>query len=303
MTFVLAGWPGSANGCLWGNAPGKESSPDIFLPPGAHATAAQKKAYAKLEQQVAHYNTCYCEDFKVADAATGPPGARQFSNTWFNLYSIFTAFIVAVGVSWSRRDGGSRLIESNNWLPDIWVFAVLFLGLGSMWFHASLKEWAGIFDTLSMYTFTGFVLWFTALRLSAPQWVFWVFYPVSVVGATVVGEILSEKAPGANVSEYVVLAFVIAYAICEWILWANDGSGAWYANWWSHFWFGGSRVSWKWWTAVASILTAMFFWTFSQTGEFLCSPSSKFQPHGLLWHPLAGLCALFLYFYWRFDVQ
>ena len=44
------------------------------------------------------------------------------------------------------------------------------------------------------------------------------------------------------------------------------------------------------------------FWIFSQTGKFMCSPTGP-QPHGLLWHPLAGAMAVFVYFYWRCDTS
>ena len=43
------------------------------------------------------------------------------------------------------------------------------------------------------------------------------------------------------------------------------------------------------------------FWGLSQTGAPLCDPKGGFQPHGLLWHPLAGVMAVFIYFYWRWD--
>jgi hypothetical protein len=31
----------------------------------------------------------------------------------------------------------------------------------------------------------------------------------------------------------------------------------------------------------------------------MCDPNAFFQPHGMLWHPLAGAMAVLLYFYWR----
>ena len=51
--------------------------------------------------------------------------------------------------------------------------------------------------------------------------------------------------------------------------------------------------------AVVAILAATFFWVASHTGNFMCDPNSGFQPHGMLWHPLAGVMAVLLYFYWR----
>lgn len=302
LAFVLAGWPGDANGCMWGNDTPSPAGARAFIPPGPHASAAAKKAYAALEAQVARDNTCYCEAFSVPDAALGPSGVRQKVNTWFNLYSIGTALLVAFGVFFSRQNGGSsKLIESNTWMPDTYVFAVLFLGLGSMWFHGSMKEWAGMFDTLSMYTFTGFLVFFTIRRLWDNAIFFWIAYLATILAFTIVGEIISAANHGANVSEYLILILVGAYFVFESILWANDGSDAWYTNWWNHIWFGGNSVSWKWWCGVAAILLAMFFWTYSQTGKFMCSPTSFFQPHGLLWHPLAGVSAVFLYYYWKYD--
>ena len=54
-----------------------------------------------------------------------------------------------------------------------------------------------------------------------------------------------------------------------------------------------------WLLAVVAIGLATLFWALSQTGKSLCNPGSGFQPHGLLWHPLAGVMAVLLYFYWR----
>jgi peptidoglycan/LPS O-acetylase OafA/YrhL len=56
-----------------------------------------------------------------------------------------------------------------------------------------------------------------------------------------------------------------------------------------------------WLLAVAAIAAATIFWALSQTGGKLCDPKDFFQPHGLLWHPLAGVMAVLLYFYWRED--
>jgi len=302
LIFVAAGWPGDANGCLWGNDKASPQGAAAFNPPSAHASAAIKRAYEALTKQVARDNTCYCEAFSVPDAALGKPGVRQKVNSWFNLYSIGTSLIVAFGVYSSRQDGETKLIGStNSWMPDVYIFAALFLGLGSMWFHASMKEWAGMTDTASMYTFMGFLVFFTIRRLWDNAWLFWIGYLLTIAVFTIVGEIISSASPGAPVSEVLIVILVAIYFVFESILWSNDGGDAWYVNWWNHIWFGGSNVSWRWWVAVVCILAAMFFWTYSQTGKFMCSPTSFFQPHGLLWHPLAGLCALFIYFYWKYD--
>jgi hypothetical protein len=301
MLFVALGWPGSANNCLWGSHTIPPQGAAAFMPPSARASAAIRNAYAALERQVAKDNSCYCEAFSVPDAALGSKGVRQNVNTWFNLYAIGTSLIVAFGVYYSRDNNETKLIGGTTAMPDLYIFAVLFLGLGSMWFHGSLKEWAGMFDTASMYTFMGFLLFFTIRRLWDNAWFFWFAYVGTILLFTIVGEVFSAQNPSAPVSEILILILVGVYFLFELILWANDGADAWYKNVWSHIWFGGNKVSWWWWAGVASILSAMFFWTASQTGGFMCWPTSFFQPHGLLWHPLAGACATFIYFYWKYD--
>jgi len=52
---------------------------------------------------------------------------------------------------------------------------------------------------------------------------------------------------------------------------------------------------------IEAIILATIFWVLSQTGKPLCNRDSLFQPHGMLWHPLAGVMAVLLYFYWRGD--
>ncbi|HEY3704519.1 MAG TPA: hypothetical protein VGL22_05620, partial [Terracidiphilus sp.] len=220
MIFFFAGWPGDANGCLWGDDTPAANGAAAFIPPSPHASRAVLNAYTALKNKVAKDNTCYCEAFSVPDAALGPPGVRQKINTWFNLYSILTAFLIALGVYYSRSDGSSsKLIENDSLMPDTYIFAALFLGLGSMWFHGSMKEWAGMFDTLSMYLFTGFLVFFTIRRLWDNAIFFWIAFPATALAFTIVGEIISAANHGANVSEYLILVLVGTYLVFESILW------------------------------------------------------------------------------------
>ena len=43
------------------------------------------------------------------------------------------------------------------------------------------------------------------------------------------------------------------------------------------------------------------FCVLSQAGGPMCFPDSLFQPGGLLWHLLAEVMAVLLYFYWRAE--
>jgi hypothetical protein len=287
LVFMLAGWPGPINNCVWGSD--KQLPESALVAPPPHASAQAQKNYQLELKKIAADNTCYCEAFSVSDAARGKPGVRQKQNTWFNLYAIVTSFIVAWSVYWSRRDGAENLIGSNTLFPDVYIFAVLFLGLGSMWFHGAIKEWGGITDDLSMYVFVDFLIVYTLRRLwiSIPEWVMWVGYILTVALVTGLGEYLSVNNPDAPISAILILVQVLlCYLPLQIVLWIRQSE----------------RPTWRWWSGVGCIGVATFFWIFSQTGKFMCSPTGP-QPHGLLWHPLAGAMAVFVYFYWRCDTS
>ena len=253
LIFVAVGWPGTPDSCI-------------------HETP---------------HNACFCEAFSEADVVAHKWGVRQPVNTWFNLYSILTGGLVALVMWLDRRDGprGENVMRSYNPIADAYVFAVLFLGLGSMWFHASLIDWAGNIDGLSMYVYAGFLVFYTARRLTERDWVFWVFYPLTVLLFAIVAGVWQWKLK----SLILILALVLAYLALEIAVWVKRGQvllGRWLP-----------RLLWG--LAVGCIGLATLFWALSQTGAPMCDPDAFFQPHGLLWHPLAGAMAVLLYFYWR----
>jgi hypothetical protein len=252
LIFVAAGWPGEHNTCM-------DERPN---------------------------DGCFCEHYNRADVLRGVPGVRQPVNTWFNLYAIFTALLVACVVTYDRKTYGEstskpNLISSNSWMPDLYIFAVLFLGLGSMWFHASLTAWGGTLDGMSMFVYASFLIFYSVRRLWNNALFFWLAYLGTIA--------LNTAVHGHIDSLYLILLLVAGYLAVEITIWVKTGKP-----------FGGSVATGiLWWLAVGSIIAATVFWKLSQTGGSMCHPFSNFQPHGLLWHPLAGLMAVFLYFYWR----
>ncbi len=248
--FVFTGWPGSPSNCIY-------DTPD----------------------------TCYCEAFDIAAVESGAAGIRQPVNTWFNLYSIITALIVAFSIYRDRKkSGGSaspNLFYSSSFIPDLYIFAVLFLGLGSMWFHGSLTAWGSVVDGFSMYVFAAFLPFYTIRRFYGSDTFFWIAYVVTVALFTFLHTLLP-----AFVN---ILILVVAYLGLEVYIWIKTRQVL----------QGSTDAQWYWGLAIASIIAATFFWWASQTGNFMCGPESFFQAHGLLWHPLAGVMSVLLYFYWR----
>jgi len=235
-------------------------------------------------------NTCYCEAYNPAQVAGHTPGVRQKVNTWFNLYAIITSLVVAGFICKDRLEfgeaGSLNPIRSNSFVPDLYIFAVLFLGLGSMWFHAALRTPWSWFDGLSMYVFTAFLIAYTAGRIWRSELgtvLIWTGYALLVVLFSAFGalDIFGDKT-----SLILICIMVAVYVIVEIIAtaragWPNLVAGLW--------WVGG----------VIFIGVATLAWIKSQTGEPWCNPNAFFQPHGLIWHPFAGGMAVCLYFYWR----
>lgn len=267
LLFVALGWPGPPNSCLY-------YDPDTHM----------------LVQKDGLFDQCYCECYDFAKILANAGGVRQPVNTWFNLYSLITSFIVALFIYLDRADGKTwNVIRSNNPIADAYIFAVLFLGLGSMWFHASLTEDLAWLDGFSMYIYAGYLVFYTIRRLWSANWFFWVFYPVTAVGFTLIGQFWKYQLA----SLFLIMALVVVYLVFEIIVWVKTKSVL----------LGTKRARWLWGLAVASMGIATLFWALSQTGRPLCDPKSWFQPHGLIWHPFAGVMAVLLYFYWREETK
>jgi hypothetical protein len=257
LIFVAAGWPGKVNECVKGPTT----------------------------------DTCYCEGFSHAQAISGAPGVRQPTNTWSNLYAIATSLLVAWVVYYDRSKGDStNPIRSRSWIPDLCVFAVQFLGLGSMWFHGSIKQWGGVTDQLSMFVYSAFLIFYTVRRLWDNEWFFWFAWGGTVIAVTAIAAALSKF---DKISLVLILIQVAIYLAFELWTWARSE--------WKNWALGKPSTRWMWCLAVFSILMATLFWKLSETGGPMCDPKSGFQGHGLLWHPLAGVMAVLLYFYWRQD--
>lgn len=250
LVFATTGWPGAADGCL-------AQSPD----------------------------TCFCEAVDAAAVFAHAPGVRQGVNTWFNLYALITSLVVALTVTKDRRALGAgtppNLMRSATAMPDVLIFATLFLGLGSMWFHASITSWGGVVDGLSMYLFTAFLPFYSIRRIWNSAVFFWIGYPVTILLFTLLHHTLPSV---VNIG-----ILVAAYAVVEVVIWVRTKAVM----------QGRPKTRALWLSAIAAILIATVFWALSQTGRPLCQPASVFQAHGMIWHPLAGVMAVLLYFYWR----
>jgi hypothetical protein len=91
-----------------------------------------------------HPDTCYCEAFKVEEVVAGAKGIRQGQHPE---QSLRDRHVPDPGVpdpprpqAKAKRSPRTSSTIPDSWIPEVYVFAVLFLGLGSMWLHASLSS-------------------------------------------------------------------------------------------------------------------------------------------------------------------
>ena len=257
LIFVSNGWEGSANDCLEGGD-----------------------------------DNCFCERVDIAKVEAGASGIRQKTNTWSNLYALITAAIVAFGIARDRKTLGNgtapNLIKSRNILADLCIFAVFFLGFGSMWFHASITQWGGKFDGMSMYMFVGYMVCYTLYRIVPRWWLFVIVYLAIVIVFTGFhNHVDSVILIAINVGFYFVLeATILIWRLIDWIKGKWRPERDWY-------------IPVIWWIAgLTSFGLAYMFWKWGVREHSFCNPDSAWQWHGM-WHLFAGIMAVFIYFYWR----
>ncbi|HYY57048.1 MAG TPA: ceramidase domain-containing protein [Pyrinomonadaceae bacterium] len=235
---------------------------------------------------------CYCE-------AITPGIIAQKTSTWSNLIPA-TLGLVATGLLMlGFPSPGTNPHEKNMIVNDLAFAAVfcgtiIFLGTGSMFFHASMKDWGGWTDNLSMNVFGIFVLLYGILRLvglpsgelaglRTDLWLFWGAYLLLNVGLA----IFLWNVPDAGTP---VFGIIIGSAlILEWIIYFrgvfSSTSGRIGGP---HLWF---------WLANGTFLVAFIIWLLSGTDGPLCK-DWDIKGHAW-WHILCGLAVFFLFLYYR----
>lgn len=259
-----------------------------------------------------HPDTCYCEAFDPVKVDTGANGIRQPVNTLSNLYAIFSSLFVAFRIYYDRKKAQEWRVSKNlfhdpdSWIPDVYIFATLFLGLGSMWFHASLSATISWFDGMSMYVFSAFLPAYSIRRRVNKDWLFYLMYFGVAVICTLLNIWAEAKMENPGwVSMALIALIIFTYFVIELVLKITDAQKAGGCSQWirkladgcARGWLG--PAVWFWIAALLSFGLAVLFQVRSQTGEPWCNPHSLFQPHGLLWHTLSGQMAVLLYLYWR----
>ncbi|MHA1452389.1 MAG: ceramidase domain-containing protein [Promethearchaeota archaeon] len=255
-------------------------------------------------------DSCYCEHMNFAAIV------RQPVNTWSNLFATCLGLIVLWGLDKKHIEneaGHSRTkkikfgtlwrknipnepdnpMRSRNSISILYGIVMIFVGTGSMYFHASGVFYGGLIDLISMQTFVSFLLVYNLQRLIrfSDKWFWGIWISLNIfMGVTV-------KMPGFPGHIYFNVLVFTEIGI-EPVLFALSFLPIGLVRF---------RRDWKLYLlSFAMYFTAFMFWINStEIGTPLCFPDwprSLLQGHAF-WHYFAALATLVIYLYMKTETQ
>lgn len=229
---------------------------------------------------------CHCESL-----LSGSNKIRQPVNTWSDLGFVASGLLILFAVGADRLNGtvAQNPMQTATFYSIVYGFLVIFLGPGSMYYHASMKKWGGWLDNMSMVFWTFFLLVYVLARglhfddgVAAVIWL----AAVALAGAIIwFVEGSGKFIFGGAVAVWGVLEIVLL------IVQATGGSL-----------MGLHRTEWGWLLGAAiSFGVAVVIWTRSNDGKPWCFPDSWAQGHAA-WHLLSALSTFFIFLYLRSEI-
>lgn len=219
---------------------------------------ASSLAWASWRPATCLPDDCFCEGLR--DSLI-----RQPVNTWSSLAFVAVALWALVRLSRRTRSGRIALASAES---GLFLGALVVVGLGSAFYHASLTFVGQVFDVSGMYLVATFIL----LHRLGPRWN---LSPVwSVLGFVLAnGVLMAAQVTTPSLRRILFGAILIAALAVEWKS-TRPGRG---------------------WLAMGAGLMALAFaiW-FIDRRRLGCDPESLIQGHAA-WHLLGALAAACLY--------
>ena len=217
---------------------------------------------------------------------------KQPIGVWSDLAFIAAGLAVVFIAGTRPLPAPNPMADPNSLIPLGYALALIFMGPGSMVYHASLKLWAGWFDNMSIILWAGFALSYTVTRLlgawfGAPLELVWLLFGVIAVG---VGALTATNKLSPRNSQLIVAG---AWFIVELLLMIAA---------WLGFTPGFQRSTG--WFIAAVIAFALAFACWLPSGavwRIWCEPESPIQGHGF-WHLFAAIGGLLIYCYFASEV-
>lgn len=205
-------------------------------------------------------NPCYCELPREGLV-------RQLGNTWSNLAAVVAGLVVAVHAAHGRL-ARARPHAALDLFGLLAPPALVFQGVGSMYFHGGLTTWGSALDAMSMFAIAGLLVTMQALRLGwlTARGVLGAWLSVLVLGLAV--GFVSPAVVAAG-----VFGLFLTILSTEVLLTRR----------------GRTSTSSLFRVGITAHVSAVGVWFFSAgEGLPLCAPHSVWQGHGL-WHFLTAV--------------
>jgi hypothetical protein len=222
-------------------------------------------------------DACYCEQLR-------PGWVKQPANTWSDLAFVIAGLaMLAVVGSENRGSGGTNAMVSGSWIASLYGWVIIFMGPGSMYFHASLVDWGGFLDSTSMFFLLAFIIGYDlyqATRNPVFSWLSWLI----ALGVLLLALALVLAFSAA--ATWIFIGFAVLTGVFDLVV---RFAARLDRSWW---WYGGF---------FGVFGTAMIIWILSHTGGPLCSPTAVFLQGHAWWHTLSAVAMVFLFMYFRSE--
>lgn len=219
---------------------------------------APDSAWASWRPATCLPDDCFCEGLR--DSLI-----RQPANAWSSLAFVAVALWVAARLSRRARSGRAVLAGAET---ALFLGALVMVGLGSAFYHASLTFIGQVFDVSGMY----FVATFILLHRLGPRWN---LSPVwSVLGFVFAnGVLMAAQVTTPSIRRIVFGVLLVAALGVEW---------------------RSSRAGRAWLALGAALMAFAFAIWLVDRRRLVCDPGSLLQGHAA-WHLLGALAAACLY--------
>jgi hypothetical protein len=248
----------------------------VFFTLGAMGWPGEPDSCTRRQPNGAN-NGCYCERFHAGMI-------KQPINTWSNIGFVVVGLLILTSVGGASAPTPSNPMTAATAYSILYGVLVVFLGPGSMFFHASMTKLGGWLDNLSMNLFISFILVYDITRvLHLGVAAFWVVFLILNVAVGIVTWRVDDSG-----SKFFI-GLIVAVALVEVLLLTAQ--------------LGGVERTFAPWLllTVVAFGVAIPIWWWSQTGRALCRPDSLWQGHGL-WHILSAVSAGLIFLYLRTEV-
>jgi hypothetical protein len=217
------------------------------------------------------FPNCFCE-------AIRPGFVRQPANTFSNLGYVLVGLLIALSPQSSATASAQNLLRSHSGYTTLYGWAVVSIGIGSLFYHASLTYTGQFFDWVGMYAFISFVAVYNAVRLwgrRLPGIVFGLAYAV-VLGGLCINFFINPHERTTGFQNLVLISLGLEALV---LIFRRPRANRWLLA-----------------GAIGCLVAARLIWGWDINGT-VCAPESLLQDHAL-WHLLTAGTTALLYGYY-----